>query len=77
MMENIPAHYGSRQTLLGLECAFIGTGISTYVTRAHPTVHQKSFGLTPSRQIEDANQVGPTEQLAESILAAVRIRNPS
>ena len=46
---------------------------ATTLTEHMPKSHQKYMGRTPSRLIEDAQQIGPnTAQLAEAILAAKR-----
>jgi len=46
---------------------------ATSLTEHMPKAHQKHVGRTPSRLIEDAQQVGPvTGQLVEAILAAKR-----
>jgi hypothetical protein len=48
-------------------------GKATTLTDHMPKAHQKYVGRTPSRLIEDAQQIGPcTGQLAEAILAAKR-----
>jgi transposase len=48
-------------------------GKATSLTEHMPKAHQKYLGRTPSRLIEDAQQVGPsTGQLVEAILAAKR-----
>ena len=49
------------------------TGKATTLTEHMPKAHQKYVGRTPSRLIEDAQQIGPnTGQLVEAILAAKR-----
>jgi transposase len=49
------------------------TGKATTLTEHMPKAHQKYVGRTPSRLMEDAQQIGPyTGQLVESILAAKR-----
>ena len=46
---------------------------ATTLTEHMPKAHQKYVGRTPSRLIEDAQQIGPcTAQLVEAILAAKR-----
>jgi transposase len=46
---------------------------ATKLTEHMPKAHQRYLGRTPSRLIEDAQQVGPsTGQLVEAILAAKR-----
>jgi transposase len=46
---------------------------ATSLTEHMPKAHQKYLGRTPSRLIEEAQQIGPiTGQLAEAILAAKR-----
>ena len=48
-------------------------GTATTLTEHRPKAHQKYVGRTPSRLIEDAQQIGPcTGQLVEAILAAKR-----
>ena len=48
-------------------------GKAITLTEHRPKAHQKYVGRTPSRLIEDAQQIGPcTGQLAEAILAAKR-----
>jgi transposase len=48
-------------------------GKATTLTEHMPKAHQKYVGRTPSRLIEDAQQIGPcTGQLVEAILAAKR-----
>jgi transposase len=48
-------------------------GKATTLTDHMPKAHQKYVGRTPSRLIEDAQQIGPcTGQLVEAILAAKR-----
>jgi len=48
-------------------------GKATTLTEHMPKAHQKYVGRTPSRLIEEAQQIGPcTAQLAEAILAAKR-----
>jgi transposase len=48
-------------------------GKATTLTEHMPKSHQKYLGRTPSRLIEDAQQIGPcTGQLVEAILAAKR-----
>jgi transposase len=48
-------------------------GKATTLTEHMPKAHQKYVGRTPSRLIEDAQQVGPlTGQLVEAILGAKR-----
>jgi transposase len=49
------------------------TGKATTLTEHMPKAHQKYMGRTPSRLVEEAQQIGPcTGQLAEAILAAKR-----
>jgi len=49
------------------------SGKATTLTEHMPKAHQKYVGRTPSRLIEDAQQIGPyTGQLVEAILAAKR-----
>jgi transposase len=49
------------------------TGKATTLTEHMPKAHQKYVGRTPSRLVEDAQQIGPvTGQLVEAILAAKR-----
>jgi transposase len=46
---------------------------ATTLTEHRPKAHQRYLGRTPSRLIEEAQQVGPsTGQLVEAILAAKR-----
>ena len=48
-------------------------GTATSLTEHMPKSHQKYVGRTPTRLIEDAQQIGPcTSQLVEAILAAKR-----
>jgi transposase len=48
-------------------------GKATTLTEHMPKAHQKYMGRTPSRLIEEAQQIGPcTTQLVEAILAAKR-----
>src|SRR3954452_9017656 len=48
-------------------------GKATTLTEHRPKSHQKYLGRTPSRLIEEAQQIGPcTGQLVEAILAAKR-----
>ena len=48
-------------------------GKATTLTEHRPKSHQKYLGRTPSRLIDDAQQVGPcTGQLVEAILGAKR-----
>ena len=48
-------------------------GKATTLTDHMPKAHQKYVGRTPSRLMEDAQQIGPyTGQLVEAILAAKR-----
>ena len=48
-------------------------GKATKLPEHRPKAHQKYVGRTPSRLIEDAQQIGPcTGQLSEAILAAKR-----
>ena len=47
------------------------TGKATTLTEHRPKAHQRYVDQTPSRLIEDAQQIGPyTGQLVEAILAA-------
>jgi transposase len=49
------------------------TGKATTLTEHMPKAHQKYMGRTPSRLVEDAQQIGPcTGQLVEAILAVKR-----
>jgi transposase len=53
--------------------ALYEAGKATTLTGHMPKAHQKYMGRTPSRLIEEAQQIGPcTGQLAEAILAAKR-----